>query len=378
MTTDDPNYSYLLRRLEALEQLLLANPLRAASVSRGVTEFRDDSTLLITDSNMRVVGVAYVVGRLEGEGALAWSGNVFLDGPVEITDTLDVLAQTRLRGETTIEGLAKLLSELIVEGKITAGNVVVEKDRIIIGGEEPATLENGEFTLGNGAKVQAGLTGGTSSIGLVPEGGVVDISANQFTAWLRAVGATIAVSTSQARIDATIVTIDQLPVADSIDNLEWVARDIDSGRLYRVPPGVGGPGGDFEWPYDLGLVTSEFGVRVHPVTGETTMHNGIDFGPPAGTPIPSIGSGTVTTSQNSGGFGNLVVVDHGTVGGAHVESYYAHMQAPGAAVGASVGTGDILGNVGSTGLSTGPHLHMEIHVDGVPVNPRDFMAQFGG
>lgn len=334
---------------------------------------------------LQVDGESTVTGQFTVDGPFTFNGDgsitgaLTISGPVEITGDVDLTGIMTVTGDIVVTGTGKIrIGDVVIEdGKITAGNVVMEKDKITIGGPMPATLENGEFTLGNGAKVQVGLTGGASSIGLVPEGGAVDISANQSTAWLRAIGATISVSTSQASIDATIVTIDELPVAESIDNLEWVARDTISGRLWRVPPGVGGPGsGEFEWPYDLSMVTSEYGVRVHPVTGETTMHNGIDFGPPAGTPIPSLGRGQVITSQSSGGFGNLVVVDHGMVGGHHVESYYAHMQAPGVPVGTAVLTGDILGNVGSTGLSTGPHLHMEVRVDGNPVNPRDFMAQY--
>lgn len=156
MATEDPNDDFVLRRLDEVEQLLRANPLRSASVSRGTTEFRENSTLLITDSNMRVIGVAYVSGRLEGEGTFSWSGPALLDGPVEITNTLDVLAQTRLRGETTVEGLAKLLSELIVEGKITAGNVSVEEDVITVGGgDSPAELRDGALSFGTGGTVEA-------------------------------------------------------------------------------------------------------------------------------------------------------------------------------------------------------------------------------
>ncbi|BFM23501.1 hypothetical protein [Microbacterium sp. che218] len=120
MATRNPNDSPLEARVAALEQLLQNNPLRAASVERGMLEFYDKSMLLIRDSNLRVVGIAYVEGRLEGEGTLSWSGPALLDGPVEITDTLQVLAAT------TIEGLMRLLSELQVEGKITAGNLTIE------------------------------------------------------------------------------------------------------------------------------------------------------------------------------------------------------------------------------------------------------------
>lgn len=161
MATDDPNYSYLLRRIEELEQLLRANPLRSASVSRGTTEFRENSTLLITDSNLRVIGTAYVVGRLEGEGTFSWSGPALLDGPVEITNTLDVLAATRLRGETTIEGLTRLLAELVVEGKITAGDVRIEDGKVYAGGMvlDPS-IAGGALTFPNGSRLEADAANG--------------------------------------------------------------------------------------------------------------------------------------------------------------------------------------------------------------------------
>lgn len=153
MSTRNPNDSPLEARVAALEQLLQNNPLRAAAVERGMLEFYDQSMLLIRDSNMRVVGVAYVEGRLEGEGTLSWSGPALLDGPVEITDTLRVLA------ETTLEALTKLLAELEVEGKITAGNVTVEKDKITVGGgTSPATLKDGALGFDTGGKVEADPT----------------------------------------------------------------------------------------------------------------------------------------------------------------------------------------------------------------------------
>lgn len=139
MSTRNPNDSPLEARVAALEQLLQNNPLRNAGVERGMLEFYDQSMLLIRDSNMRVVGIAYVEGRLEGEGTLSWSGRALLDGPVEITDTLHVLAAT------TIEGLVKLLSELQVEGKITAGILTIEPNQ-----------NGGQLGFGDGRSINAG------------------------------------------------------------------------------------------------------------------------------------------------------------------------------------------------------------------------------
>src|SRR5690606_5301558 len=139
---------------------------------------------------------------------------------------------------------------------------------------------------------------------------------------------------------------------------------------------VGGPlGGPFEWPFPLSMVTSEFGPR--PEMGD--YHTGMDFGPPSGTPVPSAGPGSVVASGwVEGGGGYHIKIDHGIKGGKRLETGYFHLiEAPALQVGAMVAAGTIVGNVGSTGNSTGPHLHWETFIDGVQVNPRSFMDQYG-
>ncbi len=375
MPTDDPNYSYLLRRIEALEQLLRANPLRSASVSRGTTEFRDDSTLLITDSNMRVVGVAYVTGRLEGEGTLSWSGQALLDGPVEITDTLDVLAATRLRGETTIEGLARLLSELVVEGKITAGNVRIEGGRIYVGvGGAQVVIDGatGRVTAGD-VTLDPAVSGGALTFA-----NGAQVFTDEDTIQLFKGNSVVQVADGYAKLqhggdvvqldgDGLRASIGALGSVSSTDGLQWLAVETATGRFKRVAPGVGGPGGSLEWPLPPSTVTSEYGPRPVTIEGASSFHEGIDFGADAGTPIPAAGAGTVTSAGMSGGYGNLVVIDHG--GG--IITKYAHMQTtPYVSVGQVVPRGHILGPVGNTGTSGGNHLHFEVHVNGSPVNPR--------
>lgn len=116
----------------------------------------------------------------------------------------------------------------------------------------------------------------------------------------------------------------------------------------------------FNWP-----VTSNYGYRIHPITGVPKLHGGTDFGAPMGAPIPSQTGGTVSfAGWNSGGFGNLVKVKQGMW-----EMFYAHMSKVLVRAGQSVKKGDILGNVGSTGASTGPHLHYEKRKNGVRTNP---------
>jgi hypothetical protein len=120
-------------------------------------------------------------------------------------------------------------------------------------------------------------------------------------------------------------------------------------------------------PMNLSRISSRFGFRNHPILGFTGMHTGVDFAAPYGTPILAAGAGTVVQAGPYGGYGNWVKIDHG--GG--IATAYAHMAryAPGIRPGVHVRQGQVVGFVGSTGLSTGPHLHYELHQKGRPINP---------
>lgn len=120
-------------------------------------------------------------------------------------------------------------------------------------------------------------------------------------------------------------------------------------------------------PINNARVTSSFGNRRHPVLGFTRAHRGVDFRASVGTPIPSAGGGRVVTRATNDGYGNYIKVRHGM----GFETLYAHMSrfAPGVGVGTQVRQGQIIGYVGSTGTSTGPHLHYEIIRNGSHVNP---------
>ncbi|MEZ4985990.1 MAG: M23 family metallopeptidase [Saprospiraceae bacterium] len=119
---------------------------------------------------------------------------------------------------------------------------------------------------------------------------------------------------------------------------------------------------------DLRLL-SGFGPRLHPVFKVMRMHNGIDFTAKQGTPIVATGDGEVVRAERMSGFGNLVVVKHGN----GYETYYAHMHRIDVKKGQKVTRGFQLGTVGSTGTSTAPHCHYEVHFHGKPVNPLSFV-----
>jgi Membrane proteins related to metalloendopeptidases len=118
-------------------------------------------------------------------------------------------------------------------------------------------------------------------------------------------------------------------------------------------------------------VTSNFGTRIHPITGKKHTHTGIDLAVPSGTPIYAAEAGVVILSQYSSGYGNCIIIDHGN----GLWTLYAHIRNGGLLVseGDSVKRGDLIAEVGSTGNSTGPHLHFEVRKNEVAVNPGPYL-----
>ena len=114
-----------------------------------------------------------------------------------------------------------------------------------------------------------------------------------------------------------------------------------------------------------GRLTSGFGMRVHPILNQEMMHRGVDLAAPEGTAIKAAADGRVSFSGWSGGYGNLVEVDHGN----GLISRYGHNSENLVEVGDTVKAGQLVGRVGSTGRSTGPHLHFEVRKDGLAVDP---------
>lgn len=114
-----------------------------------------------------------------------------------------------------------------------------------------------------------------------------------------------------------------------------------------------------------GVQSSSFGKRVHPIDGEIRYHTGMDMAAPEGTPVRAAGAGVVVQAGRAGGYGNMVVIDHG--GG--LETRYAHLSGIDVREGQRIPAGAPLGRVGSTGRSTGPHLHLEVRRDGQPIDP---------
>lgn len=157
-------------------------------------------------------------------------------------------------------------------------------------------------------------------------------------------------------------------------------EEAESARIERELSGGGGSGqynGVMAWPVPgFYRVSSPFGYRIHPIFKTRKMHTGIDVGRSGGKSIDgaaivAAGDGTVIYAGYRGGYGNTIMIDHGD----GVVTLYAHQRSGGmkVGVGESVKKGDRIGTVGSTGYSTGPHLHFEVRVNGSPRNPMNYL-----
>ena len=179
--------------------------------------------------------------------------------------------------------------------------------------------------------------------------------------------------------DATQKEIDEM-----VAELERQRREEEERRRQEEaannPGGSGGGGGggtatgtgSFGWPVpSCTYITSKFGPRYHPVTGAyQSTHTGLDIGASHGATIVASDGGTVTTAGEKGGYGNCVMIDHGN----GYYTLYGHMSSIAVSVGQSVSKGDTVGYVGSTGVSTGPHCHFEIRVNGVCTDPAPWFS----
>ncbi len=124
------------------------------------------------------------------------------------------------------------------------------------------------------------------------------------------------------------------------------------------------------WPV-RGWLTSTFGVRLDPYTAERTMHVGLDIANAVGTPVVSPADGVVIFDGTEGGYGNVLVIDHGY----GVRTRYGHLEKIDVKLGEHVKRGQRVAKVGNTGRSTGPHLHYEVRVNGIPEDPRKFILE---
>lgn len=176
---------------------------------------------------------------------------------------------------------------------------------------------------------------------------------------------------SQQIIDSLTADIKAFEKALAAQEAAEAAAREEIRRLTQGSTSVGAySGGKFKWPCDSTYITSPYGTRTHPVTGKVRTHAGIDVGAAHGTNIYAAADGVVLVAGwNTGGYGNYVVINHGS----GITTLYAHCSALNVSAGQSVKKGQVIAKIGSTGLSTGPHLHFEVLVNGAHTNPMAYM-----
>ncbi|MFW5472044.1 peptidoglycan DD-metalloendopeptidase family protein [Knoellia sp. CPCC 206450] len=134
----------------------------------------------------------------------------------------------------------------------------------------------------------------------------------------------------------------------------------------------GSSGGPLSAPTTKGWISSEFGMRFHPIQHYWKLHSGRDYAAPCGTPIKAAAAGTVIEAGYNTGYGYRVIIDHGVIGGVHLATTYNHLKSI-KTWGGRVGRGAVVGYEGSTGNSNGCHLHFEVYEDGNFVDPRNYL-----
>ncbi len=167
-----------------------------------------------------------------------------------------------------------------------------------------------------------------------------------------------------AAYDAEVAAIDA-EIAEKQEELDRIMEEQQSGGIVAT--------GTFIWPSPSSTyITSLFGTRYHPILHYYRSHNGVDIGASYGTDVLAADSGTVLTSTYSSSYGNYVVISHGN----GTTTLYAHMSQRFVSAGDVVTQGQVIGAVGSTGMSTGPHLHFEVTVNGTRVDPLNYFSNY--
>ncbi|NIK61904.1 peptidoglycan DD-metalloendopeptidase family protein [Kribbella shirazensis] len=153
---------------------------------------------------------------------------------------------------------------------------------------------------------------------------------------------------------------------------EKARREKRKPRTIPDDPPPSSDGGRLSRPVNT-YITSPYGMRFHPILRYWKLHDGTDFGGGCGTPIRAAASGTVTDKYYNGGYGNRLFISHGVIDGSSVTTVYNHLSRYKARVGERVSRGEIIGYVGTTGYSTGCHLHFMVYQDGRVVNPMKWL-----
>lgn len=318
----------IYRLMERVDRLENQAPGGATSVSEGSTEFIGEESLKVIGSQV-VSGLLQVIGRLTVSGL----GILKVDGLIDLLGNLKV----RDGGYVLVDGDAPIILRVVGN----RAEIAIGGARLTAVGDLGATLESS----GNRITVNAaGAQVGNDEAGMTVLGGL---------------------------------TFLELPTVERSAIAGWIGQTI-AGNLAFVSAASGGPigSGQFAWPFSLSLVSREYGPGYEEY--EDGVHKGIDFAVAGGTPIPAPADGTVIAKAYEEERGNYLIISHGTQDGYELTTRYYHLQSPSPlGVGDTVVKGETVGLVGTTGLSTGNHLHYETRRNGEHMNPRSFMSIYG-
>ncbi|WP_424462871.1 peptidoglycan DD-metalloendopeptidase family protein [Pseudoclavibacter helvolus] len=363
--------------ITGLLELLDGSTLTVKGTASVEGSFTASGTNNLTGTN-NLSGPTTVSGTLTGtgdftlNGVTRLNGNTFITGNSTITGSMTVMSAFTTSGDTTLGGT------LTIAGATTVNNTFRTNGAVTVAGSITVTGSasfNSSLAISGAATLSSTLTvnGSIVSGGVTISSNTITVNAGGRSTTIGSVGIQSSYATFQTLEASSTVYFSGLSDVSSVSGLKWLAVT-SGGTVVQVPQSVGGPMGDLEWPFDPETNTDEFGPRVSPGGIGSTDHKGMDFGIGVGegTPIPAAGNGTVVEKGSGGGFGNYLVIQHS----GNKRTLYAHMNAPSSLnVGDGVARKQIIGYVGNTGNSTGPHLHFETHIDGVPVNPRTVITK---
>lgn len=332
---------------------------RARSNGRAAARFRLSSaatlSAAVVDSRGVVVQTLASGRRRSGIGAVAWDGRGRDGAPAADGDYSIVIAATNGGRPTTTQALPIEVDRVVPRMRTAAtarGSLVgtaTLRVPLVVAASEPGTV-----TVRSGRRTQR-LSVRTGSNRLVVDGSRLGIVAGRAA---RTIQLELVLRDGAGNAHARTVRV-----------LVPARRRATAPPPPATDPGGGtttdpAPAGSWPWPLD-GIVTSEFGLR------NGRPHEGIDIAAPTGTALHPVAPGTVSFVGTYGGYGNLVIVDHGN----GITTRYAHMSRYGAfAVGVHVEHTDVIGYVGCTGTCTGPHVHFEVRSADTARNPRAWLA----
>jgi murein DD-endopeptidase MepM/ murein hydrolase activator NlpD len=179
----------------------------------------------------------------------------------------------------------------------------------------------------------------------------------------------VSAKVSTTKVELSKIQTDRARLEKAVDEMEATSRQLEAQiRRSQNNQGKNLGSGQFIWPVS-GRITSPFGWRMHPILKKNKFHSGLDIAVSSGTPVKAADGGIVLVSGWQGGYGNFVAIDHGK----GISTCYGHNSRLLVRVGERVEKGQQISISGSTGLSTGPHLHFEVRVNGNPVNPLGYL-----